>query len=262
MRTGSRGELRGGPALGSLLDSAGQLLGYWVATQSPINRLLMPTAIRRIRFFADPPANGTAVEATAVIDAFEPTRLVAALSLRCGQQLWAAIEGWGDRRFATDARLWDLIRNPDRRLLSDVVAPGLAVFDDSDRAIASREYLVGRYLGRAENERYDTVPQPARRAWLGHRVASKDAVRSRLVQAGSAPRFPAEIEISEDGRSARIRDSGETFALTGASSAGIWVALAGGAPANLAVSDASDPSIASMPETVRYGDYIIGWSLA
>ena len=222
---GIRGELRAPAALGSLLDSAGQLLAYWVQAHSPDNRLMTPTAVRRIRFASTAPAAGEPVEARVKITSLESKRVQGDILLWDGRGLWAHIEGWEDRRFSTDKRLWELIRFPEVNLLSDVLDPGVAWFNDTDRAIGSREYLVGRYLSESEGALYEALPQASRRDWLGRRVAVKDAVRSFLRTAHPAL-FPAQVEVSADCGAATVRDLDRELCVATAARSGCWLAQA------------------------------------
>ncbi len=195
---GIRGELVTPPALGGLLDSAGQLFGYWVMRSFAENRLAMPVKIDQVRFFGPHPRTGERLTCTVRIRDHGPTQVVADLSLDRNGIAWATIEGWEDRRFETDERLWGVMMFPERNLLAEPVTEGFVVFADRYRAAPTRDQLARRFLGEAERVEYAAQGPRKQRAWLAGRIAAKDAVRSLLWQAGHGPLFPVEIAIESD----------------------------------------------------------------
>jgi acyl transferase domain-containing protein/phosphopantetheinyl transferase len=196
---GLRGAITTGAAPGALLDNAGQIFGYWVMERATSDRLAMPVGVERLAFFGPHPAPGVVVTCDVAIRVFEARRVVADLVLAVDGTPWCVITGWEDRRFDTDARLWDVLIWPERSQLARPAVAGVGdgpvLFEDTYRAAPTREQLMRRYLGERERAAYEAQPPRGQRAHLAGRIAAKDAVRLLLQRAGSGPRFPVEIEL-------------------------------------------------------------------
>ena len=204
---GLSGEIETGASPGALLDNAGQLYGFWVMQKATQDRLAMPTGVSRLRFFGPHPAPGARAQCEVIIRSFDARRVVADLSLVVEGRLWCAIEGWEDRRFDSDDRLWNVLIWPEKSLLAEPIAaaagdaPGRAqsgplLFRDTYRAAPTREQLFRRYLGAPERAEYEALSPRSQRSWLNGRIAAKDAVRALLRTEGVATMFPVEIRIS------------------------------------------------------------------
>jgi len=205
---GLDGTLECGAAPGALLDNAGQIFGLWVMLRFPVDRLAMPVAISRLSFHAPHPQPGARVECQVRIRRHDDRAVVADLELVSGGRVWARIEGWEDRRFETDERLWNVFRFPERHLLAVPRGAGAGrevVFQDRYRGAPTREQLERRFLGERERAEYEAQPPRSQRAWLAARIAAKDAVRDHLWAHEVGPLFPVEIELSSDGKRARWR---------------------------------------------------------
>jgi phosphopantetheine--protein transferase-like protein len=189
-----RGTLEAGAALGALLDNAGQLFGYWVMIQNDHDRMAMPVAISRLAFFAPDPAPGDRLDCSVRIRRHEARAVVADLQLAQGGRVWCAIEGWEDRRFDTDDRLWPVMRHPEENLLGEPRPGGWIWFADAYRSAPTRDQLARRFLGEKERAAYDAQPPRTQRAWLSGRIAAKDAVRALLQRT----MFPVEIALETD----------------------------------------------------------------
>ncbi len=199
---GIRGSIETRPALGALLDNAGQLFGFWIMLHFTVDRMAMPVALGRVSFYGPHPAVGERIDCTAVIRREDPRSVVADLTLSRAGRVWCRIEDWEDRRFETDARLWEVLRFPERNLLSEPRSGGWCWFADRYRAAPSRDQLARRFLGEAERRVLDAQPPRVQRAWLSGRIAIKDAVRDLLWREGRGSMFPAEVEVADapDGR--------------------------------------------------------------
>lgn len=195
---GIRGALQTGAAKGALLDNAGQLFGFWIMLRHEVDRLAMPVAIERLRFFGPPPVVGERFACTVRVRRQEARAIVADLTLASEGRVWCRIEGWEDRRFETDARLWPVMQYPEERLLAEPRAEGWCWFADSYRAAATRDQLARRFLGERERGEYEVQSPRAQRSWLSGRIAAKDAVRQLLWRRGLGKLFPVEIQISND----------------------------------------------------------------
>ena len=225
---GIRGMLQVGPGRGALLDNAGQLLGYWFMATHTVDRMAMPIGIDRLRLFGRRPQLHEKTECTVRIRSIDDRSVIADLTLAQGDRLWASIEGWRDRRFETDDRLWNLIQWPEKHLLSDVTAGGFVLYEDRYQTMPTRDRLVRRFLTESERDRYDQTLLQHQRAWIGGRIAGKDAVRHLLWQMGLGPIFPAEIVLADapDGSTVVKHSLGPDVRLSIASLGEIAVAVA------------------------------------
>ena len=202
------GVIETGAAPGALLDNAGQLLGLWVMLAVDRDRLAMPVGIRRMRFHGPHPEPGARLYCDVRLGVFDDRRVVADLVLGpLDGTPWCTIEAWEDRRFDTDARLWNVLMWPERALLSEPVAPpdrsgvvphGPLLFRDTYGAAPTREQLFRRYLGERERVTYDAQTPRGQRSWLAGRIAAKDAVRRLLWQRGAGKMWPIEIGIETE----------------------------------------------------------------
>jgi phosphopantetheinyl transferase len=120
------------------------------------------------------------------------------LTLARDGKVWAVVEGWENRRFETDERLWALIQWPEKNLLSEVRPEGFVLFDDHYRAATTRDRLARRFLGERERATYERQTPRRQRSWLAGRIAAKDAVRDLLWKRGSGPLFPVEVGIENE----------------------------------------------------------------
>ncbi|MEO7113467.1 MAG: 4'-phosphopantetheinyl transferase superfamily protein, partial [Polyangiaceae bacterium] len=203
---GITGTLEAKKATGALLDNAGQLFGFWVMAKNDVNRMALPVHIDKIEFFGPRPKAGARFFCDARIQKQDERSVIADLTLAQGDRVWAKIEGWEDRRFDTDARLWDVMLHPEDHALAVTTPEGFTIFEDIYRAASTRDQLARRYLGESERAQYESQGPRGQRAWLNGRIAVKDAIRNllwRRAAAGAAasakkPIFPVEIEISND----------------------------------------------------------------
>jgi acyl transferase domain-containing protein/phosphopantetheinyl transferase len=196
---GIRGELEALAAPGGLLDNAGQLLGFYVMHRTTVDRLAMPVKIDALTLYGPGPAPGERLQCDVAVRALEAREVRADLTLRFTDgRPFCRIDGWEDRRFDSDARLWEVLRFPERNLLAGARAGGVYLVTDSWRNLASRDLIARRYLGAKEREAMERVAPAARGAWLNGRIAVKDAVRDLLWRRGAGPLFPVEIEVSNE----------------------------------------------------------------
>jgi hypothetical protein len=289
-KDGIRGTLVTPHGRGALLDNAGQLLGYWVMEHADRDRLAMPVLLERVRFFGPAPRPGERLDCTVRIRSFDDVGVRADVELVRAGAVWARIEGWEDRRFDTDERVWAVLRFPERNVLSSAMDEGVAVVVPPWRGAASRDLLGRRYLGEREREELGAVGPRRHASWLLGRIAIKDAARRLLWDGGHGPIFPVEIEVETgaDGRpvlrgpiagrlvAAVAEEEGIAAAVVAAGSAGVAIervgareeearALAAGRAAAMAATTGGTPVPPGgggevRVETRREGDYIIGWT--
>jgi 3-oxoacyl-(acyl-carrier-protein) synthase/malonyl CoA-acyl carrier protein transacylase/phosphopantetheinyl transferase len=196
------GIIETGAAPGALLDNAGQLLGLWVMLEADRDRLAMPVGAVRLSFHGAHPEAGERLTCDVRIRLFDERRVVADLALvRADGTPWCVIDQWEDRRFDTDANLWNVLMWPERCLLGEPIEPGgPIVVHDVYGAAPTREQLYRRYLDERERAVHDKQLPRVQRGWLAGRIAAKDAVR-HLLWTADAERtmFPIEIGIDNDG---------------------------------------------------------------
>ncbi|MFD9356032.1 beta-ketoacyl synthase N-terminal-like domain-containing protein [Streptomyces sp. NPDC060031] len=196
---GIRGVLRALPDPGALLDAAGQLFGHWMQLRLPVDRLVFPATVDRIRFYGPPPAPHSLVEATARIREVRDVTVRGDLDLLDpAGRLWARIDGWAYRRFGADERVWPMKFTPEVCGIGEPQAAGWCLARRRWTDPASQELVMRRYLGAAERTVYEALSPRARAPWLLGRIAAKDAVRHLLWDGGSGPVFPAEVPVGND----------------------------------------------------------------
>ncbi|MEZ4238078.1 MAG: polyketide synthase dehydratase domain-containing protein [Myxococcota bacterium] len=203
---GVDGELVNPGAPGALLDSAGQLLGYWLVASHPADALTMPTGLERLRLYGPHPAAGTAVGCRARERELRPQLLLADLELTVDDRLWCRVEGWADHRFEADQVMVLLMRQPERTRLSEDHG-GLAWFDDQAHRTPSRDWLARRYLSQAERDSLQAAGPRVQRQLLDDRVAAKDAVRQLLWDRGEGPLFPVEVAVEAADPTQRVLEA-------------------------------------------------------
>jgi acyl transferase domain-containing protein len=193
------GELIVPSAPGALLDTAGQLLGFWIMTRTTRDRLAFPAAIDQVRYHGPPPGPGERVRCTVRIGSLSTANVVADLELRRADgRLWAHIERWQDRRFNTDEVTWPVFVFPECNRIAQRQPGGWYLVQDRWPDPATQELVMRRYLGAAERAEYARRNPRAARQWLLGRIAVKDAVRQWLWDAGAGPMFPIEITVSNE----------------------------------------------------------------
>jgi acyl transferase domain-containing protein len=197
-RDGIRGRLVSLDAKGGLLDNAGQLLGYWVMEHAELDRLAMPVMLEKVRFFSPEPAPGNTLDCTVWIERFTDIDVRADVELCHGERVFCRIEGWEDRRFDSDERVWALLRYPEKNLLATVDAEGRGLVKQPWKGAASRDLLARRYLSEREREAHARVDLRRQGEWLLGRMAVKDCARRLLWDRGHGPIFPVEIEVETD----------------------------------------------------------------
>ncbi|HEY4377127.1 MAG TPA: acyltransferase domain-containing protein, partial [Acidimicrobiales bacterium] len=229
---GVAGRLESQRAPGALLDNAGQLFGFWMASRVDRDRLVLPTSIDRIAFYGPHPAPGTAVDCVVNVTALEDQLVRADLELTVDGVVWCRIEGWEDRRFQSDDRLFSLLRHPQRDLLAEPQPGGWVLVREGWPDSASRDVVMRRFLGQAERADYEQRNPNVQRSWLLGRIAAKDAVRHLLWTAGTGsgaePIFPVEVQVAnaDNGRPLVTGPTDDDLRISIAHVTGLGVALA------------------------------------
>ncbi|MEU9159986.1 beta-ketoacyl synthase N-terminal-like domain-containing protein [Streptomyces sp. NPDC048424] len=196
---GIHGVLRALPDQGALLDAAGQLFGHWMQLRLPVDRLVFPATVDRIRFFGPPPAPQELVTATARIREVHDVTVRGDLELRrASGGVWARIDGWTYRRFGADERVWPMKFTPEVCGIGEPRPEGWCLARRRWTDPASQELVMRRYLGAGERAVYERLSPRARAPWLLGRIAAKDVLRGLLWDGGAGPVFPAEVPIGND----------------------------------------------------------------
>ncbi|MFD7256106.1 beta-ketoacyl synthase N-terminal-like domain-containing protein [Streptomyces sp. NPDC059874] len=204
---GITGVLRALPDPGALLDAAGQLFGHWMQLRLPVDRLVFPATVDRIRFYGPPPTGRDLVAATARIREVRDVTVRGDLELRRADgngnsssngAVWARIEGWTYRRFGADERVWPMKFTPEVCGIGEPRPEGWCLARRRWTDPASQDLVMRRYLGAAERAAYERLSPRAKAPWLLGRIAAKDALRELLWEAGAGPVFPVEVPIGND----------------------------------------------------------------
>ncbi|HEX3427156.1 MAG TPA: beta-ketoacyl synthase N-terminal-like domain-containing protein [Acidimicrobiales bacterium] len=192
---GIRGRIRVLDAPGTLLDGAGQLVGYWAMARTERDRIVLPTGVDHIDLYGPEPPVGAIVDCTVRITGIEDDSIRADLDLVAAGRLWARVVGWTEHRFETDDVMFDVLRFPEYHLASQPQPGGWVLTPERWRRSASRDLVMRQYLTGSEREHYHGLNPLAQRQWLLGRMAAKDAVRDWLWNEAPGKVFPAEIEV-------------------------------------------------------------------
>ncbi|MFN7972740.1 MAG: beta-ketoacyl synthase N-terminal-like domain-containing protein [Acidobacteriota bacterium] len=184
---------------GALLDNAGQLFGYWVMATQELDRLAMPVGIQRMILYGPHPEQGDRLRCVVRITKAEELEVQADMELVRDGRIWARIFGWTDLRFASDDRMWRVMRHPEKSVLSEA-REGYVWYDGGAQRAPSRDWLMRRYLGEAERKAMFESGPRRQRHYLNGRIAAKDAVRQLLWATGHGPLFPVEVRLYYDDR--------------------------------------------------------------
>jgi phosphopantetheinyl transferase (holo-ACP synthase) len=233
---GVRGVVAELPAPGSLLDAAGQLLGYWVAIH-PENSLVLPATIGSISFFGPAPGVGDRFTTVVRVRSATAEEAVADLELRDATgALWCHITGWNDRRLQGDAVTVEAFRRPATSTLAREQPGGWFLLVEPWTDPVARDLARSQYLSPPEAIELEGRTPRAARHWLLGRIAAKDAVRAHRWTEGSGPIFPAEVGIGNDAVGApHVTGVGEDLALSLAHSGPYAAALVGPGPVGVGV---------------------------
>lgn len=225
---GVTGRLASQTAPGALLDNAGQLFGLWMATRVDRDRLVLPTSIDRISFYGPRPEAGTPVDCVVNCTSLTDQAVRADLELTVDGVVWCRIEGWEDRRFQSDDRLFLVLRKPKELPLAEQQPGGWVLVREGWPDSASRDVVMRRFLGQVERADYASRNPNVQRTWLLGRIAAKDAVRTLLWSAGAGPIFPVEVTMANDdrGRPLVTAPGGADVRVSIAHTAGLGVAIA------------------------------------
>lgn len=194
---GMRGEITVPDPPGALLDNLGQLIGQWLVERRPERCIAFPAEIASIRFHQPEPAPGSTVDAAIAVTDCRDEWVVVDGQLSVGGSVAISVTGWRDFRIEGGERVCAVHRFPQHNTLATRHGEYWAVADEW-AGLATREFLLHKYLAAAERAEYDRLAPTERRRWLLARIAAKDAARGLLADADHRPLFPAELRVRQD----------------------------------------------------------------
>lgn len=195
---GIRGIIEGGTGKGSLLDNAGQLFGLWLQLTLPKDRIAFPVKIQEIEFFSDFADQQGSFECTCQLTELTEEFATADFIMKRGDQVWAIVTGWQNRRMGIDEPLWRVSMSPLNNHLSEEIAPGIFMFYQAYNRVASWDFVLKRYFNQTEKKYYDSLLPNRKKEWIISRVAVKDAVKNLLVRTKKESYYPIVFEIRSD----------------------------------------------------------------
>lgn len=195
---GIRGIIEGGTGKGSLLDNAGQLFGLWLQLTLPKDRIAFPVKIQEIEFFTDFADQQGSFECTCQLTELTEEFATADFIMKRGDQVWAIVTGWQNRRMGIDEPLWRVSMSPLNNHLSEEIAPGIFMFHQAYNRVASWDFVLKRYFNQTEKKYYDSLLPNRKKEWIISRVAVKDAVKNLLVRTKKESYYPIVFEIRSD----------------------------------------------------------------
>jgi acyl transferase domain-containing protein len=200
-------------APGGLLDNVGQLIGYWIFSTQPDPLVVFPVGMRRLRLFGPHPRAGTQVECVVRIRSLTESQLIADAQIIDNGAVWAQIDGWVDRRFDSDRRLFAAILFSERNAAAFPQPGGWVAAFDLWPDLPTRELVARASLGAGGYADYQGQPARTRGQWLLGQIAAKDAVRFALWSEGVEEIFPLELRVTGDtnGRGRVAPASGQRF---------------------------------------------------
>lgn len=194
---GMRGEITVPEPPGALLDNLGQLIGQWLVERHPERCIAFPAEIASIRFHRPEPPPCTVVTAAIAVTDCRDTSVTVDGQISTDDGVAITVTGWRDFRIDGDERVCAVHRFAQRHALATRHRACWAVADEWP-SVATREFLLCKYLAAAERAEYDQLAPTERRGWLLTRIAVKDAARGLLWDAGHGPLFPAELRVRQD----------------------------------------------------------------
>ncbi|MEV0895945.1 beta-ketoacyl synthase N-terminal-like domain-containing protein [Actinoplanes sp. NPDC049802] len=190
-----RGTLTTPAGGGALLDSAAQLVGYWMTEQLDGDNRAFPVALTALRLYGPDPAPGERLTCHVRIGDVTAGAVTADLQLVHDGTVRAEMRGWRLRRFAGDDAVRAVDRTPGTARLARRHEAGWHWVTTHWTDQASRDLLARTYLTPAEWALYQRRPARGRDAWLLGRIALKDAVRTMLPDPEV---FPIELDTGND----------------------------------------------------------------
>lgn len=182
-------------AKGSLLDSIGQLAGYWVQLQYTQRSRVFPVGVQTMSFSGPEPEPGEVLECHLKVTEFAADSFAVEGQLVYQGQVWCEFTGWQEHRFDNEPNLHAMDQAIEKHTFSLPQPGGWLLLPDFWPDLASRDLTMRKYLGQAERQEHLSSPPRGRRQRLLGKIAAKDAIREALWCSDPAGVFPAELAI-------------------------------------------------------------------
>jgi phosphopantetheinyl transferase len=195
---GIDGSIKVTPGPGALLDSMGQMAGFWVMETQAYAPLAMPIGVEKVRFYRPQPSVGETFQCQIRINKLDEHNCWSDQQLldRSGG-LAVEMLGWHTRRYQMTSEFYRRTREVELSLLCEDVDGAFVLFEDLHDTANMREYITLRMLNQPELREYESLTPRRKRHWLNGRIAAKDAVRHYLWRKhGHRALFPKELLIS------------------------------------------------------------------
>ena len=193
----------------SLLDAAGQLVGFWVAAQPEMDFIVFPFQVESFHQYQPPLPPGSLVMCRGLIRHISQLQTEASFDFldETGRVI-ARLEGWQDRYFSLPSNYCQCRIHPqtaylskpwmqaETGLVSRCIEPFPEQFFDGAWGIWKR-ILAHLILNASERDIWYKLPEKGSRRsdWLLGRAAAKDAVRQWAKQNFNIELAPVDIEI-------------------------------------------------------------------
>jgi acyl transferase domain-containing protein/phosphopantetheinyl transferase (holo-ACP synthase) len=202
-----------------VLDSAGQVVGFWAADMLEQARVVFPFRLAAMDLYGPTPPEGERLSCLVAITLASEHVVCSDIDVLDGDgSCWMRLTGWEDKRFAVPERFAPLARPTRLTALSTPWPAPLEPYPDqavacrrldarlvADRALWKPVWAC-RVLGRRERELFASLALPETRQleWLAARTAAKECVAELVRGAYGLELAHADIEILPDERGAPV----------------------------------------------------------
>ncbi len=193
----------------SLLDAAGQLVGFWIAADPQKDFSVFPFQVQSFHQYQPPLPAGSFVLCRGLIRHTNQQQTEASFDFTDSSgRLIARLEGWLDKYFSIPTNYWQCLKYPQTAYLSSPwmqaetglvcrrIQPFSQQFFESAWGIFKR-ILAHLILNAQERDFWYNLPEKGSRRtdWLLGRAAAKDAVRQWANEHYNIELAPVDIEI-------------------------------------------------------------------
>ena len=201
-RKGLQARIRKTEGKGSLLDSFGQLLGFYTHLAFEKNQITLPKQVDELLFFQDYRDQEGIFDYTFLVQEVKDHEIVSNVMIRRNGKLWCLANGWRNGRMNYGRDEMDTLMNPqDSTLAGRLNSRVFYYFNDTTTSSSVLDFLHERFLNLEERKHYRSLYPNQARDYLISRIALKDGVR-RYLQ--NDPRedliYPIDISVRHDER--------------------------------------------------------------
>ncbi len=199
-RKGLDAQIRKTEGKGSLMDSFGQLLGFYTHLAFEKNQITLPKQVDELIFFQDYRDQEGVFDYTFVVKEAKDHEIVSNVIIRRGGKLWCMAKGWRNGRMNYGRDEMDTIMNPNDSFLAGRLNSRVFYhFHDRQTSSSVLDFLHERFLDLEERRHYRSLYPNQARDYLISRIALKDGVRLYLQ---NDPRedliYPIDIGVQHD----------------------------------------------------------------